>query len=96
MSFKFKSHGKLLITGEYFVLKGAQSLCIPTKFFQTLKIKGSKEKNLVWKSFDHNNEIWIDTKFSIPDLEILKSKNKETIFFAKSTLKCKKIKSKFS
>ena len=56
MSLKFKSHGKLLITGEYFVLKGAQSLCIPTKFFQTLKIKDSKEKNLVWKSFDHNNE----------------------------------------
>ncbi len=46
MSLKFKSHGKLLITGEYFVLKGAHSLCIPTKFFQTLKIQDLKERKL--------------------------------------------------
>ena len=95
MSLIFKSHGKLLITGEYFVLKGAQSLCIPTKFFQTLKIKDSKEKNLVWKSFDHNNEIWIDTKFSIPDLEILKSKNKQTVFLQNLLLNAKKLNRSF-
>ena len=95
MSLKFKSHGKLLITGEYFILKGAHSLCIPTKFFQTLKIEDLNEKKLVWKSFDHNNELWIDTKFSIPDLEILKSKNKETIFLQNLLLNAKKINRSF-
>ena len=57
MSLIFKSHGKLLITGEYFVLKGAQSLCIPTKFFQTLKIKDSKEKNLVTVDLSNDEKI---------------------------------------
>ena len=32
----FKSHGKLMITGEYFVLRGAKSLLLPTKFYQDM------------------------------------------------------------
>ena len=37
MNYKTTSPGKLLITSEYFVLKGALALAIPTKFNQTLE-----------------------------------------------------------
>ena len=33
---KFYGNGKLLLTGEYFVLDGALSLALPTKFGQNL------------------------------------------------------------
>ena len=39
MSSTFKSHGKLLITGEYFVLNGAKALSIPTSYYQTLEVE---------------------------------------------------------
>ena len=35
---KFYSNGKLLITGEYFVLNGALSLALPTVYGQYLEI----------------------------------------------------------
>ena len=35
---KFYSNGKLLMTGEYFVLNGALSLALPTVYGQYLEI----------------------------------------------------------
>ena len=35
----YYSCGKLLITGEYLVLKGAKGLAIPTKYGQKLSVK---------------------------------------------------------
>ena len=95
MSLFFKSHGKLLITGEYFILKGAQSLCIPTKFFQTLKIESFKKDILIWKSFDNNNKLWVDAKFNISNLEILNLKNDDIIFLQKLLYNARKINPNF-
>lgn len=91
----FKSHGKLLITGEYFVLKGAKSLSIPTKFFQTLKIEGIKESKLMWVSYDKNNDPWIEATFDLSNLKILGTKNKETLFLKKLIYNAQKINSNF-
>ncbi len=91
----FKSHGKLLITGEYFVLKGAKSLSIPTKFYQTLKIEGIKESKLIWVSYDKNNDPWIEATFDLSNLKILSTKNKETLFLKKLLCSTKKINPNF-
>ncbi len=91
----FKSHGKLLITGEYFVLKGAKSLSIPTKFFQTLKIENIKESKLIWVSYDKNNDSWIEATFDMSNLKILSTKNKETLFLKKLLCSAQKINSNF-
>ena len=80
MSLVFKSHGKLLISGEYLVLKGAKALCIPTNFFQTLSVKKSKKNILNWKSYNHNNELWFELKLNTHDLKVLSEENKETLF----------------
>ena len=69
----FYSNGKLLLTGEYLVIDGANALAIPTKKGQSLSIKGSEENKLNWKSFTYNNECWLEVSFSLPDLLIGKS-----------------------
>ena len=46
----FRSHGKLLLTGEYVVLDGALSLAIPTVFGQDLKVENNTFGELHWIS----------------------------------------------
>ena len=62
MKQSFYSNGKLLITGEYLVLDGAEALAVPTKFGQTLEIVPNNKKSMVWKSVDANQEIWFETE----------------------------------
>ena len=51
----FKSHGKLMITGEYFVLRGAKSLLLPTKFYQDMTVSRLNEgSSILWESYDQN------------------------------------------
>ena len=67
---QFYAHGKLLISGEYLVLKGAMALAIPTKFGQRMEVSddASGENILHWQSFDVNNQIWAEVIFSKTDL----------------------------
>ena len=54
----FRANGKLLLSGEYFILDGAKGLALPTKFGQTLKISPNPEKNILWTAFDPENKPW--------------------------------------
>lgn len=56
-STSFYAHGKLLLTGEYLVLDGANALAIPTKFGQSLQIEPI-EKQSIWTAKNVDNEIW--------------------------------------
>ncbi len=67
----YYSNGKLLITGEYLVLDGAKSLAIPTKYGQKLAISSIKEQELVWESYTHENELWLQVIFDLPRLRIV-------------------------
>ena len=64
----FHSNGKLLITGEYAVLDGALALALPTRFGQSMEVKVIEKPELVWISFDNNNQIWFETKIQMTDL----------------------------
>ena len=80
----FKSHGKLMITGEYFVLHGAKSLLLPTKFFQDMTVSRLNEEALVlWESYDQNNNKWFSAEFNLPNLAIRGNETKEKIFLKK-------------
>ncbi|GGE34639.1 GYDIA family GHMP kinase [Psychroflexus planctonicus] len=64
MSTSFYSHGKLLLTGEYVVLDGAEALGLPTKFGQHLQvIETSHQQKITWKSLLQNNKVWLDLEF---------------------------------
>lgn len=78
----FRSNGKLLITGEYLVLKGATSLSIPTKKGQSLQIKRQslqldrKEKgaSLQWITTVLGKP-WFKASFCLPDLVLTETTN---------------------
>lgn len=70
MTERSRSHGKLLLTGEYVVLDGALSLAIPTKYGQSLEVETIAEPKLVWKSLDENEMIWFESTFEINNNEI--------------------------
>ena len=58
MTYKTSSKGKILLTSEYIVLKGALALAIPTKFKQSLIFEQNNSSLLDWKSYDSKNKIW--------------------------------------
>lgn len=74
----FYSNGKLLLTGEYLVIDGAKAIAIPTKKGQSLSVKETEEgSHLIWKSWTHDNQCWLDIQFSLPDFSIEKSSDED-------------------
>ena len=70
---KCYSHGKLLLTGEYLVLKGAKALAIPTKMGQMLDFQPDDSKTLRWESLDNKNLLWFSASINILDFSIKKT-----------------------
>ena len=67
MSFRIESFGKLLISGEYLILKGAKGLSIPVNFSQALNVCENTSGYFDWKSYDREKKIWFSCKFKISD-----------------------------
>ncbi len=67
----FYSNGKLLITGEYVVLDGAEALALPTRLGQSLIIQKIKEPKLVWESYTKTDKLWLQVEFDLPKLRII-------------------------
>jgi len=68
---QFYSNGKLLLTGEYFVLDGAKSLAVPTTCGQDLTVESIKEHQLIWQSFTNTGECWLEVIFNLPKLRLV-------------------------
>lgn len=75
----FNSNGKLLITGEYLILDGAQALALPTKYGQDLEITSLNEPKLIWESFTNTGDIWLQIEFDLPRLRIVSESFDSTI-----------------
>jgi mevalonate kinase len=73
----FRSHGKLLITGEYAVIKGAKSLAVPCKKGQTLNFIPTEDTVVHWQSFDLNGVVWFETKFNVNTFAVVETSNSE-------------------
>lgn len=81
MKTTFYSNGKLLISGEYLVLDGANAFALPTKFGQDLIIEEGTDQTIEWKSYDYDNHLWFEEiiEFSeiinktIPESETVKT-----------------------
>lgn len=70
---QYHANGKLLITGEYLILKGATALAIPLNKGQSLKVETSKEAGLQWRA-ETPNGLWFEAKFN-SQLVIIESSN---------------------
>ncbi|MFI5390311.1 MAG: GYDIA family GHMP kinase [Bacteriovoracales bacterium] len=94
----FYGHGKILLTGEYFIIDGAKSLALPTSLGQSLSISYSPSFDplLTWKSYDHDGKLWVDTKFEFWRFDILKQNpTPEDIYLQKLLREARKLNSHF-
>lgn len=81
---KYYAHGKLLLSGEYLVLKGARALAIPTRYGQSLSFYAGNE-NIHWQSFDHENKLWFEAMFN-SKLDIMSTNHTESAQFLQGLL----------
>lgn len=61
---KFFSSGKLLLSGEYLVLNGAQALAVPTIKGQEMNVEiFNGSGNVHWTAHDYNGKVWLNASF---------------------------------
>jgi len=73
----YYSHGKLLITGEYLILRGAMALAAPVRFGQEMQIEvNSSDEYLKWESFELDR-CWFNANFDTTFTKIIEASNSE-------------------
>lgn len=89
---EFYAHGKLLLTGEYMVIYGAEALAIPVKFGQRMRVIPFEESSyLRWQS-KILDKPWFDASFSLPDLELTSaSDNTKALYLQKALKLCRSL-----
>ena len=70
---KFQASCKLMLFGEYIILRGSKSLAFPLRFGQKLEVSSALE--ISWKSVSPDG-IWFEAKFD-DNLEITSTSNQE-------------------
>lgn len=87
-AFDTRAHGKLLLTGEYFVLDGALSLAMPVRFGQSLHVETWKEPaRLSWTGKNHDDRAWFLAEYELPGIVPLNFTDKKTAEILASILK---------
>ncbi len=71
MNQEFYSNGKLLLSGEYAVLDGAQGWAIPSKYGQYLRIVPQNAETLSWTSIDDRGTTWFEATYHFTSLDLL-------------------------
>jgi mevalonate kinase len=69
---EYFSHGKLLISGEYLILEGAEALAIPTVFGQSMSVELLPTENgtLKWTALDSKGKNWFYAEFTFPHFKV--------------------------
>ena len=74
MSIVFRSNGKLLISGEYLVLRGALALALPLRLGQSLEVQRDEahgHPHLLWTALAPGGKHWFKTSFELPSFDII-------------------------
>lgn len=81
----YYGHGKLLLTGEYFVLDGAKSLALPTRMGQKMNVSYSRSNNpkLFWKGVDVDNKVWFEATFELWHFNLVNNESEEALILQK-------------
>ncbi len=95
---EFKSNGKILLSGEYFIIDGAKGIAVPCNKGQRFKITKNKNKDYItWESYDYNKELWFKSKFDVKTFEVINCgfDNNKALVLKKIFETIKKINPKF-
>lgn len=92
----YYGHGKLLLTGEYFVLDGAKGLALPTTVGQSMGVRYSQSFNpkLKWKSFDVDGNLWLEGTFEFWHFNILDEDPTPELIFLQKILREARVQNK--
>jgi mevalonate kinase len=84
-SLHFYGHGKLLLTGEYFILDGANGLSIPTRFGQHLRVRplSGNDNILYWVALTSKKQPWLNVAFDKSDFAVINSSGAEADMLTK-------------
>lgn len=80
MLHRYYSPGKLLITSEYLVLRGARALALPTKLGQSLEFESNNSNTLHWIALDRYSKVWFEAKISVSNLQVSETTSQEHSF----------------
>ncbi|PKP09267.1 MAG: GHMP kinase [Bacteroidetes bacterium HGW-Bacteroidetes-4] len=87
---EFKSNGKLLLTGEYLVLKGARALALPLIPGQSMRIEATQTAILEWSSTE-NEKLFFTANFRTDNLELVDSNDTERATYIQKLIREAKI-----
>lgn len=87
--FSVRANGKLLLSGEYFVLGGAWALAMPVRYGQTLDVfkEDGTRGYIFWRSKDAAGATWFEAQLTLPDLELLETSDEKIAATLVSILK---------
>lgn len=72
----FSASGKLLLFGEYLVLRGAKCFAMPLNAGQQLVLQQNEGKGIRWQCFEENKNCWLEVALS-NELAIISSNSPE-------------------
>ncbi len=92
----YYGHGKVLITGEYFILDGAKGLALPTCVGQSMGVRyeQSFSPKLHWKSYDVKGELWLEATFEFWHFNILEENPAEEVIQLQKILRQARVQNK--
>lgn len=81
----YYGHGKLLLSGEYFVLDGAKALALPCKHGQIMNVRHVRSNNptLHWTSYDREGKVWFEAKFELWRFRLLSEESEPALALQK-------------
>ncbi|MBL7827930.1 MAG: hypothetical protein JNJ57_14975 [Saprospiraceae bacterium] len=75
--FDTRASGKLLLTGEYFVLDGAYALALPVRFGQSLRVEAVQQEGyFYWNSCDQDGSSWFNVEYELPYLSVVQTSDR--------------------
>jgi mevalonate kinase len=71
----YRAVGKLMLFGEYLVLKGSKCLAFPLKYGQTLTVHSTESSTIEWGSYELD-QLWFSATFDL-SLNIMQTSDEE-------------------
>lgn len=84
----YYAHGKLMLSGEYFALDGANTLAVPTQLGQHMAVHTEAgQGHLVWEALLEDGTTWFQATFSMPVLDVVHTDDREAAIRLQTILK---------
>lgn len=71
----YHANGKILLTGEYFIIDGAEGIALPSPYGQSMEVMPYQKGVIHWRSYDQGKALWLECIIDSTNWEIKHSNN---------------------